>query len=66
MSIDRNLMESAKEEGLVLSTLLEDAIREELKKKAEDQWLKENRESISRYNKRIAAEGVFGDGLRTF
>ena len=66
MSIDRELLESAKSQNIVISALLEQAIKEELKKKAEEVWVEENRANLNRYNQRITEDGVFSDELRTF
>ncbi|EMG4287944.1 TPA: type II toxin-antitoxin system CcdA family antitoxin [Pseudomonas aeruginosa] len=31
-----------------------------------EQWLKENLHAIEAYNVRVVANGLFGDGLKTF
>lgn len=66
VSIDEYLLKAAKAHGLVLSQILESAIREELRKKEEENWLEENRDAITAYNHRVESEGVFSDNLRTF
>ncbi|MDC7233736.1 MAG: type II toxin-antitoxin system CcdA family antitoxin [Spirochaetales bacterium] len=66
VSIDKDLLESAKRQNIVISALLEQAIIEELKKKAEEIWIEENKTKLSRYNERISNEGVFSDDMRTF
>ncbi|MBF9017450.1 MULTISPECIES: type II toxin-antitoxin system CcdA family antitoxin [unclassified Oceanispirochaeta] len=66
VSIDKELLESAKSQNIVISTLLEKAIKDELKKKAEEDWVEENKANLNRYNQRITEDGVFSDELRTF
>ena len=66
VSIDKELLESAKNQNIVISVLLEQAIKEELKKKAEEIWIIENKANLSRYNQRVNEKGVFSDELRTF
>lgn len=66
VSIDKELLESAKNQNIKISALLEQAIKEELKNKAEEAWIKENKATLNKYNQRILEEGVFSDGLRTF
>ena len=66
VSIDEELFQSAKKQELILSSLLEQAIREELKKRAQHSWVEENKDNLKSYNKRIAENGVFSDHLRSF
>lgn len=66
VSIEEDLFNSAKEHKIVLSVLLEQAIREQLKIKACENWVNENSTNLNRYNKRIAEDGVFSDEFRSF
>jgi antitoxin CcdA len=66
VSIDRTLLERAREDGIVLSALLEDAIRSELALREEEKWKAENREAIASYNRHVEKHGVFSDGMRSF
>ncbi|MBN2617740.1 MAG: type II toxin-antitoxin system CcdA family antitoxin [Spirochaetales bacterium] len=66
VSIDRELLETAKRYNLVFSSLLEKAIKSEIKKIEKDLWLKENRDRIRNYNDRVNDAGVFSDDLRSF
>lgn len=59
-------MQSAKNHKIILSEILEKALKKELKKKAEESWIEENKSNLDRYNKRINDDGVFSDELRTF
>jgi antitoxin CcdA len=66
VTISKELLEAARAQGIVLSQLLEKALRDELRKKKEETWKAENREAITSYNEMIEAEGVFSEELRTF
>lgn len=66
VSIDKDLMNSAREKKIILSSLLERAIREELRRMNEESWVKENESAYQSYNKRVREQGVFSDGIRTF
>jgi antitoxin CcdA len=49
-----------------LSSSLEEALGEIVKRRLHEQWLSENREAIASYNEHVEANGVFGDGVRSF
>lgn len=49
-----------------LSTTLEQALVEALKKKQLEQWLAENSKAIDAYNEYVEAQGKFSDELRSF
>ncbi len=66
VSIDKDLLDAARKKKIVISSVLEKALREELKKAAEESWVAENKDSIKSYNKHIDTTGVFSDDLRTF
>ena len=66
LSIDPDLLKSAKAAGINLSGALESRLRELLRDKARKEWLEENREAIEDYNARVERFGVFSDGLRRF
>ena len=66
LTIDQDLLASARKYKLNLSRILEDSLISELKTRWQDEWLDENNAAISDYNKRIARHGVFSDGLRRF
>lgn len=66
VSIDAKLLEQARAEKLILSALLEDAIKRRLKETEHARWLEENRNAIEAYNRDIEEHGVFSDGLRSF
>lgn len=49
-----------------LSNVVEAATAEELKRRKEVQWRKNNKDSIINYNNIIEDVGLFGDNLRSF
>lgn len=66
VSIDKNLLDLAKSHNIVISALLEKAIKYELRKREQELWIKENSSNLKNYNKRVAETGVFSDDLRSF
>ena len=66
MSIDKKLLEEAREKNLKLSPILEEALRRRLKEERAARWLEENRAAIDAYNKEVDEHGVFSDGVRSF
>jgi antitoxin CcdA len=66
LSINSELLQQAKDHHINLSQALEKQLVELLREKKQLQWLQENRKAIEHYNRRIAAQGVFSDGLRSF
>ena len=66
LTINQNLLVSARKYKLNLSKILEDSLLAELKTRWQNEWLDENKAAISAYNKRIAKHGVFSDGIRRF
>ena len=66
VTVNQDLLASARKYKLNLSKLLEDSLITELRKRWQDDWLDENKAAISAYNKRIGKHGVFSDGIRRF
>jgi len=66
VSIDKSLLESARFHKLILSSLLEEAIKKQLQIVEEEEWKKTNSKSISSYNNYISKNSVFSDGVRLF
>jgi antitoxin CcdA len=66
VSINSELLRQAKEHRINLSQTLEQGLVEKLRKKLQENWLQENKESIKQYNERIAGKGAFSDGIRKF
>lgn len=59
-------MRRAKERGINVSSVLENALVEELRLLAEAEWKQENQESVEHFHRTIQKIGLFSDGLRTF
>jgi antitoxin CcdA len=66
LSINSDLLRQAKEHHINLSQALELRLSEMLKEEKCRKWQEENREAIECYNRRVATDGVFSDGLRRF
>lgn len=66
LSINSELLRQARERKINLSQLLENSLVELLREEKSLSWREENREAIEEYNRRVAATGVFSDGLRRF
>ncbi len=66
LTINQDLLASARKYELNLSKILEDSLITELKARWQQDWLDENNGAITAYNKRIARHGVFSDGIRRF
>ena len=66
VSIDKSLLESARFHKLILSSLLEEAIKKQLRLVEEEEWKKKNSKNISSYNNYINENSVFSDGVRLF
>jgi antitoxin CcdA len=60
LSIDAELLETARREKVNLSALLERSLRAETARL----WLEENRDAIGAYNEEVEANGVWSDGVR--
>ena len=66
LTLDPELIAECKAAGLNLSEIAEEAIRAELRRHKECQWLKDNQEAIAEFNRRIGERGLFNDDLRQF
>jgi len=66
VSIDKDLLDSARKYNIVISALLEKAIKKEIKTREKDLWLKENSSNLKKYNERVIDTGVFSDEVRSF
>jgi antitoxin CcdA len=66
LTVNQDLLASARQYKLNLSKILEESLVKELKTRWQNDWLNENKGAICAYNKRIAKHGVFSDGIRRF
>ncbi len=61
LTVSASLLSAARELGIPLSSVLEEALREKVAAARQDQWLRENREALADYNERVEREGTFGE-----
>ena len=66
VSIERELIDAAREHGLSLSRVLDEALRTRLREMEGQRWRDANHDSIAAYAEYIAHNGVFSDGVRDF
>jgi antitoxin CcdA len=66
LSIDRDLLDAAREAGVNLSATLEEALREKVAAARREKWRRENAAAIAEYNELIAEHGIFSEGQRSF
>jgi antitoxin CcdA len=66
VSINRDLLQQAKDHQINLSQALELRLAELLREQKQQQWLRENQDAVEEYNRRIERNGVFSDGMRKF
>jgi antitoxin CcdA len=66
LSINRDLLNAAREAGINLSAVLEEALREKVAVARRERWKQENAEAIAEYNDLVAEHGVFSEGRRSF
>ena len=66
LSVDTDLLETAKRLKLNLSQVFETGLSEAIRQRQREEWLKKNRAAIEAYNDYVDKHGVFSDGLRSF
>ena len=66
LSLNSDLVQKAKEENINISSIVEQAIADELKMRKELEWKAENKKSIDDYNEFTDRIGFLSDGLRSF
>jgi antitoxin CcdA len=66
LSIDRDLLNEAREAGVSLSATLEEALRAKVAAARREKWKRENAKAIAEYNDLIAEIGIFSEGHRSF
>ncbi|NOQ79532.1 MAG: acetoacetyl-CoA synthase [Gammaproteobacteria bacterium] len=66
LSINSDLLKKSKMLKVNLSATLEQALKNILAQKQEQQWRDENKNAIQAYNDFIEENGVFGDEFRSF
>ena len=66
VSINRDLLDAARQAGVNLSAALEEALKEKVAAARREKWKRDNAEAIAEYNDLIAEHGVFSEGQRSF
>ena len=66
LSINSDLLKKARELDINLSSGLEEALEQLIRRRLNERWVFENREAIASYNEYVDANGVFSDGVRGF
>jgi len=66
LTLNEDLVRAARELGLNLSEVAEEALGRAVRAHAKRQWEEENAEAIRAHNERVAKHGVFSDGIRRF
>jgi len=66
VSIQSELLDAARAEGINLSATLEAALADQLRIRRRDRWRTENEAAIEAYNRDIDENGSFGDRARGF
>jgi antitoxin CcdA len=66
LTINEDLVRAAKEMGLNLSEIAEEALTAAVRERARKQWEKENAEALEVHRHRVEAHGTFGDLVRRF
>lgn len=66
LSIRTDLVRRARELGINISELVDEALERAIRTAERDAWHAENRDAIDAYNTRIAEHGTFSDDWRRF
>ena len=66
LSVNADLLNQARALDINLSQMLEKHLAETIRQARRAEWLRENRDALEAYNRRIEGSGVFSDGLRQF
>ncbi len=66
LNANSDLIRTAKEVGVNLSQIFEEAVLATVKSRLEQKWLQENKAAIDSYNSHIEEHGVFAANKRRF
>jgi len=64
LSVNSDLLRQAKEYGINLSATLEESLEALVRKKKEEQWLKETAKAVEEYNEHIRKHGTIAMQMR--
>jgi len=66
LSINSDLLKAARESGVNLSAVMEEALVYRVAAAKREAWLRENADAIANYNEFASENGVYSDDSRTF
>jgi antitoxin CcdA len=66
LSVNSDLLKAARESGVNLSAVTEEALAYKAAEAKREQWKKENAEAIAAYNNFVEEQGVYFAGSRSF
>jgi len=66
LSLNKDLLEKAREQNINLSATLEQALEDKLRTMQREGWLQNNQNAVDSYNAFVEANGIFGEKYRTF
>jgi antitoxin CcdA len=66
LSVNRDLVNAARQAGVNLSAVLEEALAEKLAAARREHWVRENSDAIAEYNGFVEEHGMMSDGTRRF
>lgn len=66
LSVNRDLLNAARESGVNLSAALEEVLAEKVAAARRVKWAKENGAAIAAYNDFVDENGLASDGMRSF
>jgi len=66
LTVSSALIQEAKALGISLSREFEVHLAELVKRRKQQEWLEQNRDSLDAYNAHIERDGVFSEGIRGF
>lgn len=66
LTVNSDLLQRARELDINLSSTLEDALEEVVRRRLRERWLAENASAVAAYNEQVDEHGVFSDGIRSF
>lgn len=66
LTVNSDLLNQAKDLKMNISSVLESALIESIKKAKKEVWINENKTAMKNYNEKIKEYGLFSDEIRTF
>jgi antitoxin CcdA len=66
LTVNSDLLNQAKDLKMNISSVLESALIESIKKAKKEVWINENKTAMKDYNEKIKEYGLFSDEIRTF